>query len=796
MRIIGSGMASSALDTVRPESRWAQASVLVSWVALLCALVVGKTHASDASAPQDQSASAAALEEITVTARRVSENLQQTPVSITAITSEDIDNRGITSIADLASEAPNVTLEQNTAGFGKSAIAFIRGVGQYDYLPAFEPGVGFYVDDVYQGTLFGSLVNLTDIGRVEVLRGPQGTLFGKDNEGGAVRFFSPQPTGDNSGSVEAGYGSYNRQQLKGSFDVALVPDQLFLRVSAGSNSYNGYVRLVDFVCAYPALSGTLPRTTPNKQSGNCDEGTLGGDDSKAARATLRWLPTKDLDIQLSADVLDDKGEPGAETLLAANPAIAAGGPIYGGVPWDSRFISKDPFVTYSTYTDPKTGLSFPKVNNISAFDVTNSINWDTSFGIHVKNILAYRRYNGEFTEIWGNAPVHTDDNYFKPYHHQLSEELQFSGKLFDDKLDWTVGGYYYKALTELNDYISIPLVNFAFFGVDPVDDKDSSGFLHGVYHVTDKLSVEGGVRHTSQSKTYTFDRLIPTPTGQPQIYLPGFDPSLAKESSTSRFDYRASVSYQWTPDIMTYAQYATGFKGPGINPRPSSAADVIPFKEEDLKSYEIGAKTQWLDNRLRLNVSGYVSDYTNLQLSIAIDEGGVPGSTVANAGKVRITGGEAELEAEPISRLLISASVGVLKYDILELGSASGFPGGPALGDQAPYVPNQKVGFAIQYGIGLAGFGTLTPRIDTTYQSKTYADPSNSPLAETGGYSLTDFHLTYDSPSDKWQGQFEIKNLFNRLYYVNKFFQYDSAGMVVGQPGMPLTLFVSVKRKF
>src|ERR1039457_229982 len=230
MRIIGSGMASSALDTVRPESRWAQASVLVSWVALLCALVVGKTHASDASAPQDQSASAAALEEVTVTARRVSENLQRTPVSITAITSEDIDNRGVTSIGDLASEAPNVTLEQNTAGFGKSAIAFIRGVGQYDYLPAFEPGVGFYVDDVYQGTLFGSLVNLTDIGRVEVLRGPQGTLFGKDNEGGAVRFFSPQPTGDNSGSVEAGYGSYNRQQVKGSFDVALVPDQLFLRV--------------------------------------------------------------------------------------------------------------------------------------------------------------------------------------------------------------------------------------------------------------------------------------------------------------------------------------------------------------------------------------------------------------------------------------------------------------------------------------------------------------------------------------------------------------------------------------
>jgi len=276
------------------------------------------------------------LAEITVTARRTAENLQQTPVSITAITAETLEARGDTSIGDLSQSAPNVTLEQNTAGFGKSALAYIRGVGQSDILPAFEPGVGFYVDDVYQGTLFGSLTDLTDVSRVEILRGPQGTLFGKDNEGGAVRFFSPVPTGDGTGYVEAGYGSFDRQEFKGAFDIALVPDKLFLRVSGGSNSYHGYVHLVDFVCAHPALSGTLPRTSPANQSGSCDNGTLGGDDAKAARATLRWLPTDSLDIKLSADVLDDKGEPGAETLLAANPAIATFGPLAGGVPWDSR----------------------------------------------------------------------------------------------------------------------------------------------------------------------------------------------------------------------------------------------------------------------------------------------------------------------------------------------------------------------------------------------------------------------------------------------------------------------------
>jgi iron complex outermembrane receptor protein len=762
----------------------------------LCSIGALSCYAASDAAVTDTS-EVGGLQEITVTARHVSENLQRTPVSITAITAEDIANRGITSIGDLASAAPNVTLEQNTAGFGKSALAFIRGVGQSDILPAFEPGVGFYVDDVYQGTLFGSLVDLTDISRVEVLRGPQGTLFGKDNEGGAVRFFSPVPKGDNSGYVEAGYGSYNRQQLKGAFDVSLIPDKLFLRVSAGSNSYNGYVKLVDFVCAYPALSGTLPRTAPASQGGGCSNGTLGGDDAKAARATLRWVPNNDLDVSLSADVLDDRGEPGAETLVAANPIIgAAFGPLVDGVPWDGRFISHNPFLTYSTYTDPKSGLTFPKVNNISAFDAVNSINWDTPIGVHVKNTFGYRRYNGEFIEIWGNAPVHTDDNYFKPYHHQYSEELAFSGKALSDALDWTVGGYYFKSLTELNDYISIPLVQFAFYGKDPVNDKDTSVFVHGVYHVTDKLNIEAGVRHTDQSKIYTFYRLLPTPPGIPQIYLPGFDPNLTDESSTHRLDYRASVSYQWTPDLMTYAQYATGFKGPGVNPRPSSAADVIPFKEENLRSYEIGAKTQWFNNRVRLNLSGYLSNYTDLQLSIATNEGGVPGSTVSNAGRVRITGGELELQAEPIDRLIFSSSVGTLKYDIRELGAAAGFPGGPALGDQAPYVPNQKYSVSIQYGIDLGSFGLLTPRLDSTYQSKTYADPSNSPLAETGGYGVTNLHVTYDPPGGKWEGRAEVKNLFDRTYYINKFYQYDSAGLIVGQPGMPLTVFFTLRRNF
>jgi iron complex outermembrane receptor protein len=239
-----------------------------------------------ADTPPDDSS----LAEVVVTARFKSENLQTAPIAITAITADQIDARGYVNITDVAHAAPNVNIEQAGTGFGKSAFVSIRGIGQNDFKYTFEPGVGFYIDDVYFGTVFGSVFDLADIDSVEILRGPQGTLFGKNTEGGAVRIMTPRPKGNDTGYLEAGFGSFNREKFRGAYDLALVPDRLFLRVSAGSNRSDGYMTVYDFACANPTLAGRLKQ----EAYGNCKIGTYGGDDVQVARIALRFLGTDTL----------------------------------------------------------------------------------------------------------------------------------------------------------------------------------------------------------------------------------------------------------------------------------------------------------------------------------------------------------------------------------------------------------------------------------------------------------------------------------------------------------------------
>src|SRR5882757_9530729 len=225
------------------------------------------------------------LQEIVVTARYREENLQQTPIAISAITADDIQQRGFTSASDIGYEVPNASFRPAQQAFGNTMTAFIRGVGQYDFNFAFEPGVGIYVDDVYYPTVMGTQIDLMDLERVEVLRGPQGTLFGRGAIGGAIRYVSKQPTGSNTGFVEGTVGDFHRVDLRAGYDFALIPDKLFARITGVSKKQDGYQKRIDFVCANPSEAGTLPAHTHNR-SGGCQLGTLGGTDIAGARAIV------------------------------------------------------------------------------------------------------------------------------------------------------------------------------------------------------------------------------------------------------------------------------------------------------------------------------------------------------------------------------------------------------------------------------------------------------------------------------------------------------------------------------
>ena len=819
-----------ALNATRRTGRWRRASALALLVALGGPFALA-VPAQAADAPvQTAPAGSTQLEEITVTARYRSENLQKTPIAITALNGDQIRARGFTNVLDVAKVAPNVTLQQAGASGGKAAVAYIRGVGQSDFTLSFEPGVGFYLDDVYYGTIFGSIFSLGDIDHVEVLRGPQGTLFGKNNEGGAVRLFTTQPRGDNSGYLEAEYGNYNHATVKGAYDFALVPDKLFLRLSGGYSRVDGYVTRYDFVCKHPTLAGNLPKVAT---SSNCVIGHEGGDDAKTVRASLRWTPTNDLEVLLSADYLVDKGEPAPSKTLAITPGGALGdynanvlmnpaSGFYTGVPLDSRFITGSPYTTYSTFKDLSTGFALDPANDVTSWGVGSTINWTAPAGLHLKNVLAYRAYRGNFAVDFSGAPL-INAMYSNPdfVHHQLSEELNLSGASFANRLDWVVGGYYYDGYSRQGNgpviLTSAEIVaptgspffcgggcyGLNFYTNDPVRVINKSAFIHGNLHITDKLTLEGGVRYSDESKTYTFSRIILPTNPTDIIFTPAFDPDYpslsgfasnpSATSKTQRWDPKVALQYAWTPSIMTYIQYATGYKGGGINPHPVFVSQVAPFQAEHLTSYEAGAKTQWADNRLRVNGAVFDSEYRNLQITVV---GAAGADIVLNAGHVRITGVEGEMDAEPVSGLLFNASFGYLHYKTLDLGNAIGVPGAPSIDSKPPYVPTLKYNIGVQYRIDLMRAGTLTPRLDWTYQTKVFNDPSNNPLAMQPGYGLLDARLTWDSPDGRWQTALVIQNALNKVYYVNKFDDLAGFNAVTGQPGWPRTIMGTVRRTF
>ncbi len=335
------------------------------------------------------------LDEIVVTAQFRQQSIQDTPLSITAVNAEMLEARNQTTIVDVANEAPNVVLKPAPAPYGPSLQAFIRGVGQSDFSYALEPGVGLYVDDVYYSTLTGSILDLLDLERLEVLRGPQGTLAGQNSIGGAIKLYTKKPKGDDTAAIQATYGSFHRTDVRASGDVTLAKDVLFGRIAGVSHHVDGYVTRYDYGCTHPG-SG-VPSTT---SSVDCKLGSEGGKAYDAIRGSLRWLPADKLEVNLAADYTNDNSEASPLTLIyVGHPAIVRSGSVvvpagpgitasrgsppltsYNGLtignsptglplgtPTGSAFISYTPFgfygaqdtfshspyINYSTYSDPR-----------------------------------------------------------------------------------------------------------------------------------------------------------------------------------------------------------------------------------------------------------------------------------------------------------------------------------------------------------------------------------------------------------------------------------------------------------
>jgi len=789
------------------------------------------TEADPPSSEQSAKAEsdAAGNGEIVVTARYRTENLQDTPIAITAITAEDLTKRAISSAYEIGYTVPNAALRPAQAQSGPVMTAYIRGIGQYDALAEFEPGVAIYVDDAYHATTVGSMIELLDLERVEVLRGPQGTLFGRGSIGGAIRYVTKKPTGDNSGYVEATGGSYNRIDIRGSYDFGLT-DNLFARVSAMSKHRDGFQQVIDYACAFPATAGTIPARVTRE---DCRLGTQGGESVNGARAAVRWLPSSDLEFNVSGEYINDTSEAAADSIVGIARVNGNLPPPFNawsnalearyGVPYDERFIPPNIYTTYSTFSDPVSGLEFDPRRAIKQIDLTGKMDWNVSDDVKAEVIVARREYNGHYSSDTDGSPYSLQTLRGNQRFHSFQLEARLSGTLWD-RLEWTLGGFHYAGQFKFRLISSIPayIPNYpdrvVFIDQNTTtDSENNSAFLHTILEVTDTLSVSGGLRYSRDNKKEQFDNSIVR---------------AAIDTTNSNVDWKLGIDYKATPDLLLYASAATGYRPQAFNPRPFQPTQFTSVKGESATSYEAGIKATLIDRILQTNLAAFYIDYSSRIVRgggiecltdaegnyLALVPPGTPGSVTDTVGNTCVTppgfnspttgfgrllsstakikGVEAEVRLTPVEGMIISGAFGYLDWKSADL------EGPTILADYPVYVPKLNWSLSASYEVPIGKSGSLTPRADVYSQSRICTSITTTasiyPFAGcSDGYTIANARLEWNNAGHDFTIALGVTNLFKKEYYLNTFDTTEfNQPPVIAQPGRPREWYLSMRKSF
>ncbi len=730
--------------------------------------------------------------EIVVTAQFREQKLQDTPLSITAVDSGLLESRNQTDLSQIARQAPNVTLNAMGGAYGSSLGASIRGVGQFDFNPAYEPGVGMYIDDVYYATLTGGIFDLLDLERVEVLRGPQGTNTGRNAIGGAIKLFSKKPTDENSGTVQATYGSRQRTEMRASGNFVLA-NGLYGRISGVYKHQNGYVDQLDYGCAKPNNPEGVSRL-PSSGS-DCVISKFGEVNYSGVRGALRFNPNDVIDYTVTADYTYENRTNAAEVVTNSTKA--------GTV---NAICGK--FCNYASFYLPaggqvSQGYFMPNTTKFDGWGVSGNGTFTLSDSLNVQSITAYRRYR----QIWG-----TDDDY-TPFsglgaggYNDLdfwffSQELRLNGKV-GDMVDWTLGGFYSKQkstyFTRQDIRYIAPGLNFQFMGDDPVRADSKAVFGSVFVRPMEGLTLTGGLRYTDEHKDYTFKRK--NYDGSKSIFLGALDGVVATYDG-SKWDWRLSADYRFSPQVLAYVTAGTGFKGGGVTARPFDAAQALngSFGPETVTAYEAGLKTDLFDRRLRLNLSAFINDYKAIQLpliSCASLGSNAPCGARQNAGDGKIKGFELEMSATPVEGLDIDASLSHLTGNWSTIDARVG----NAILITDPIVsPNWKYSFGIQYKADMGSAGSITPRFDLAYTGKTSAGRvvAGGPIDFFQAYTLGNARLTWRNEGEDLSISLEVQNLFDKYYTPFRFAAVQAfSGTIYSQVGRPREWAVTVKKEF
>jgi iron complex outermembrane recepter protein len=697
------------------------------------------------SQSNDSTASGFGLETVTVTARKRAENLQDTPISIAAFSGESLERRQIFSTEDLDQITPNLQFATIAplSGNNSAAQVFIRGIGQTDATAGVDPGVGIYIDDVYMGSAVGGAMDFRDIASVQILRGPQGTLFGRNTIGGALLLTTVDPGDEFGGSVRVGVGT--DQLIEGFAAVDLpVSDTLKTRWTAGKRNRDGYV------------------TRP------FDGVDLGDVDSYSLSGKALWTPTDDLTFSFKVDYTkaDEHGTPLVFAAINETAAFPRAVSFAAGCAGMTSVASPVPMID-----DPRCANDFwndgayaangtlPLQSTLENWGVALIGEWAFIEALSFKSITSYRELDWTGNRDADNTPFPILHTLYDSHGDQLSQELQALVKA--GKLTGVFGLFYFDQSTDdiLRVTLSPPPAPQGTVDSNDnlIDNQNWAAFTQWTYQLTDALSFTGGVRYTSETKASTpFQFNFSNPS---VLYVP----NRKFERDFSATTGSASVQYRWNPTVMTYLSWTQGFKSGGFNSRFNG---VVPggappaFDPEKADSLELGAKLD-ISNQLRINAALFSTSYDDLQFTYRI--GTAP--FLFNAGEASIDGLDLELEYAPTAALLVSTGFGYLDASIDSVSTIVGATTSVTTHSELPYTPEFQGNASAAYIVPMGARLTVTPRLEVVYTASQFFDAGNTvEIAQNDSITLLNFGLTVESDSGGWRLAAGLNNITDELY--------------------------------
>jgi len=715
--------------------------------------------ATTASAP---ATNATTLDSVKVTARKREETLQDVPVAVTAFTPETLDKLNIKDLGDLDAQVPNLTVYA-ARGSTSTVTAYIRGVGQADPLWGVDPGVGIYLDDVYIARPQGALLDVFDVERIEVLRGPQGTLYGKNTIGGAIKYISRGLPQETTGFASVTVGNYNQLDVKAALggEIGGKDSGLRGRVSVASMNRDGFGE--------------------NKFNGQ----EISDKEINAVRMQLGAYSQDDFDVQFAFDYLDDQSGVRGGKLLSVNTSPTANF-LFPGLsaytPMDSR---------YDIYS------AMPNVNDTEMKGLSATVNWRPNEDWAFKYVVAKRESDTETNIDFDMTPFPVADVKAFYSDSQVTNEVQAN---YDGggRARGVVGIYHFDGDAGgqvLNNFFGLSFGDTQ--GV--VNTSSVSVYTDWTFDLTDRLKLDVGARYTDEDKhavAYNIGYTNATFTVPNGVVAANFD----KTINFKNVSPKASLDFQVTPDIMVYGLASRGFKSGGYNIRANTTAvprSGEPFDDESVDSFEVGSKMSFLDQRLFLNLSAFHNKYEDIQLSVFtqyIDGNGNPQffGDFTNAGKGTVNGAEVEYQFLPTANWLISGNLAWLdaKYDEF-------ITGGVNVADTQYFTnaPEFSGALNVEYRTDLANGGNLSARVTYSYQSEVYPTTDLSEAIKQPGYGLLGAGVVWRA-NDAWSFSLQGTNLTDEEYRTTGYNLQAALGVLSGFYGPPRQYSLTARYDF